>query len=129
MFYGEGLFACHMDVYSSLYQDQLPLFAQGGKWNKINWLYNHLDWYPGYHWYDIQGFIWLYDANPWNGQPLSGVPALTALSQQMKADADTYGASYSPLPGGWAAIIFVPAGTPHNATTATIQTMFIQVDP
>ena len=118
-----------MDVYSSLYQDKLPLFAQSTKWNKINWLYNHLSWYPGYHWYDIQGFIWLYDTNPWNGQATSGMPAVTALSQQMKADADTYGSTYSPLPGGWAAIIFVPAGTSHTASTATIQTMIIKIDP
>lgn len=119
----------NMDVYSSLYQDQLPLFTQSNKWNKINWLYNHLSWYPGYHWYDVQGFIWLYDSNVWNGQPYAGMPALTAMSQQMKLDADTYGSNYSPLPGGWAAIIFVPVGTAHNATSATVQTMFIQVDP
>ena len=119
----------NMDVYSSLYQDKLPIFAQSTKWNKINWLYNHLDWYPGYHWYDIQGFIWLYDNPIWNGQPESGMPALTAMSQQMKADADNYGSTYMPLPGGWAAIIFLPAGTPHNAATATIQTMTIRLDP
>ena len=119
----------NMDVYSSLYQDKLPVFAQGTKWNKINWLYNHLDWYPGYQWNDIQGFIWLYDSNPWNGQAYAGMPALTPMSTQMKADADVYGGTYSPLPGGWAAIIFVPAGTTHNATSATVQTMIVRIDP
>lgn len=111
------------------YQDKLPIFAQGTKWNKINWLFNHLDWYTGYQWNDIQGFIWLYDSNPWNGLPYAGMPAVTDLSQQMKIDADTYGANFSPLPGGWAAIIFVPAGTAHNATSATIQTMIVKIDP
>lgn len=119
----------NMDVYSSLYQEKLPVFAQSSKWNKINWLFNNLDRYPNYHWYDIQGVIWLYDTNPWDGSATYGMPALTSLSSQMKADADVYGVNYVPSPSGWAAVIFVPMGTLHNAPTATIQTMFIQIDP
>jgi len=116
-----------MDVYSSLYPDKLPTFAKSTKWDKINWLYNHLSWYPGYHWYDVQGFIWLYSG--WNGAALGTVPAVTAITQKMKTDADTYGVGYKVPPGGWASIIFVPNGTLITATSATIQTMTIKVDP
>ena len=119
----------NMSVYSSLYLETIPLFARSDKWSKINWLFNNLDHYPTHQWYDIQGFIWLYDNPVWNGVAGSSIPPLTALSQTMKADADLYGVNYSPLPGGWAAIIFIPEGTPNNATTATIQTMFIKIDP
>jgi len=116
----------YMSVYSSLYQDQLPLFAQSDKWEKINWLYNHLDWYPGYQWYDIQGFIWLYDDPIWDGSASIGIPALTELSKQMKIDADKYGVGYKVPSGGWAALIFIPVG---NGDQAIIQTMCIHIDP
>jgi len=53
------------------------------------------------------------------------VPALTQLTQKMKADADQYGVGYKVPPGGWAAVIFIPVGN----TIASVQTMFIQVDP
>ena len=119
----------NMNVYSSLHPELLPVFAQSNKWNKINWLFNNLSRYPGYLWSDIQGFIWLYDNPVWLGGAESGMPPLTALSTQMKTDADNYGATYSPPPGGWAAIIFIPVGTPANATTAAIQTMFVRIDP
>ena len=119
----------NMDVYSSLYPDKLPLFVQSTKWDRINWLYNHLDWYPGYLWSDVQGLIWLYDSPAWNGAADSNVPALTALTTKMKHDADLYGAGYRVPPGGNACIIFVPAGTLPTATNPTIQTMFIKVDP
>lgn len=118
-----------MDVYSSLYVDQLPMFARSEKWEKINWLFNHLDYFPGYHWYDIQQTLWLYDNPPWDGQPRSSVPALTVMAQEMKAQADLYGAGYEVPPGGWAAVVFVLAGTPPDAQNAVIQTMFVQVDP
>ena len=123
-----------MDVYSSL-SCNLPAFCQDNvnhKWNKINWLFNNLDRYPGYVWSDLQGFIWLYDNPVWNGQPNAGMPALSAMTTQMYSDAQNPAIcpiNYTPLPGGWAAVIFVPAGTPTNAPTATLQTMFIQIDP
>jgi len=119
----------NMDVYSSLYPAKLPLYAQSAKWEKLNWLFNHLDWYPGYQWFDIQGCIWLYDVPAWNGQAENGMPALTAMSSLMKANADVYGVGYKVPPGGWATIVFVPAGTGHNAPAAVVQTMLIQVDP
>ena len=114
-----------MNVYSSLYPDKLPaaMQATSGEWEKINWLYNHLDWYPGYHWYDIQGFIWLYDSPAWDGLPVAGMPGLTPMSTQMKVDANNYGVGYKVPPGGWAAIIFYGTGS------TPIQTMFIKIDP
>jgi hypothetical protein len=118
-----------MDVYSSLYPDKLPLFVQSTKWDRINWLYNHLDWYPGYLWSDVQGFIWLYDNPVWDGSAESNVPAITTLTKKMKSDADLYGVGYKVPPGGYATIIFLPTGTLATATSPTIQTMFIKVDP
>ena len=118
-----------MDVYSSLYPDKLPLFVQSSKWEKINWLYNHLDWYPGSIWSDIQGFIWLYDNPVWDGTAQGGVPAITALTRKMYADAQIYAIGYKVPPGGWATLIFVPQGTLPTATNPLLQTMVIKVDP
>ena len=42
---------------------------------------------------------------------------------------EAYGSTYVPAPGGWAAIIFIPVGTPPNATQPTIQTMIVKIDP
>lgn len=119
----------NMDVYSSLYPSQLPLFAQSTKWEKINWLYNHLDYFPGYLWSDIQGAIWLYDNPVWNGQATTGMPALSPMMTTMKNQMDLYGAGYKVPPGGWATIIFIPQGTLSNSPTPTIQTMFTRTDP
>jgi hypothetical protein len=123
--------AYNMDVYSSLYPNLLPAFANTPKWSKINWIMNHLDWYPGYKWYDLQGAIWLFDSPAWDGQAHSSVPALNTMqyAQKMYDDANLYGNNYKVPSGGWAAIIFIPTGTPSNATTATVQTMFVKVDP
>ena len=126
----------NMDVYSSLYPSLLPAFAQvqSGKWAKINWLFNHQDWYPNLKWYEVQQFIWLYDNVAWNGVADGGVPALSdplypTRAQLMKTNADAYGVNYVPSPGGWSAIIFVPTGTPPNATVAAVQTMMVKIDP
>lgn len=119
----------NMDVYSSLNQSALPAFVQGPKWNSYNWLMNHLDWYPGYLWSDLQGALWLFDSTPWNGHATGGVPALTPRMTQMHNDALLYGANYKVPTGGWACVIFIPAGTSPSAPTPAIQTMFIKVDP
>jgi hypothetical protein len=119
----------NMDVYSSLYPTLLPAFAQTRPWDKYNWLLNHLDWYPGYLWSDLQGALWLLEIPPWDGNALGGVPNKTQTMTQMYNDATTYGPGYKVPTGGWAAIIFVPTGTPPNAPTPTIQTMFIKLDP
>lgn len=126
-----------MRVYSSLYPNLLPIFAQNqvGKWNKINWSYNHENWYsnPPLRWYELQQEIWLYDNIPWNGQADGGVPALNdpnypSRAVQMKADADANGVNYIPPTGGFAAIIFIPIGTSDTTLNANIQTMFIQIN-
>ena len=119
----------NMNVFSSLYPDALPLFAQSTKWAKINWLYNHLDYFPGYHWYDVQGAIWLYDNPIWDGLAEAGMHALTPMMTNMKAQMELYGANYHVPPGGYATIIFIPVGTLPNAPSPTIQTMFIKIDP
>jgi hypothetical protein len=111
-----------MNVYSSLYPGTIPGGDPTGRWAKINWLYNHLDWFPGYHWYDFQQAVWLYDTPPWNGIGTGGVPNLTTMATNMKNAADANGAGYMPPPGGWAAVIFYGANQ-------TIQTLFIQIDP
>ncbi|MDF1549375.1 MAG: hypothetical protein P1P88_16240 [Bacteroidales bacterium] len=114
-----------MNVYSSLYPDQLPVFAQSDKWEKINWLYNHLDWYPGYKWYDIQGFIWLYDDPAWDGTAIGNIPALTDMTKQMKEDADNYGVGYKVPLGGFYVIIFIPPGA---GDVPLIQTMIAELN-
>lgn len=114
-----------MNVYSSLYPNQLPAFAQSDKWEKFNWLYNHLDWYPGYKWYDIQGFLWLYDDPAWDGEASETMPALTAMSVQMKEDADKYGEGYKVPLGGSYVIIFIPPGVEEPL----VQTMISQLNP
>jgi hypothetical protein len=114
-----------MNVYSSLYPDQIPAFAQSDKWEKINWLYNHLDNYSGYQWYDLQGFIWLYDDPAWDGQANGTVPALTDLTLKMKADADKYGVGYQVPLGGTYVIIFIPPGVEEPI----VQTMISQLNP
>jgi len=119
----------NMNVYSTLYPEKLPLFAQSDKWEKINWIYNHLNYYPNYQWNDIQGAIWLYDNPIWNGQAEYGMPTLTPLSIKMRDDANLYGVGYKVPTGGWAGIVFIPSNTLPSATSPTIQTMFIKIDP
>ncbi|MEN8121253.1 MAG: hypothetical protein ABFS35_12940 [Bacteroidota bacterium] len=116
--------AYDMNVYSSLYPDQLPSFAQSDKWEKINWLYNHLDWYPNHQWFDIQGFIWLYDNPAWDGLAIGTMPALTELTQRMKRDADAYGVDYKVPLGGSYVIVFIP---PSSDDVPLIQTMISQL--
>jgi len=120
----------NMKVYSSLYPNSMPDFAKVGNWDHINWLINHLDWYPGYLWSDLQGALWLFDVpTAWNGIGKSGVPNKTAMMQQMYNDANTYGANYRVPQGGWACIVFIDASTPSNAPNALVQTMIVKIDP
>lgn len=119
-----------MDVYNSLYPEQLPAFTATDEWDKANWLINHLDWYDGYEWYDVQGALWLLDDPQWDGTAQGGVPALASMqfAQQMYNDAMQYGDGFLPLPGEYAAVIFVPAGTPGGQQNAVIQTVFVLVE-
>lgn len=113
----------NMDVYSTLYPALIPEFARKATiWPKVNWLMNNLNYFPTASMQDIQDAIWR----------LVNSPAYTggsSLAITMANTAATNGANFVPLPGGWAAVIFVPTGTPINAQNATIQTMFIRVDP
>lgn len=115
-----------MNVYSSLYPEQLPKFAQSDKWEKFNWLYNHLDWYPGYKWNDIQGFMWLFDKPVWDGKPNGTMPAITEMTKKMKQDADKYGVGYKVPLGGTYVIIFIPPG---SGDVPMIQTMVSYLNP
>ena len=119
----------NMDVYSSLYPELLPVFAQSRPWDKYNWLLNHLDWYPGYLWSDLQGALWLLESPAWNGVGEGGVPNVTTTMTKMKNDANSYGSGYKVPTGGWAAVVFIPTGTLGSAPAPTIQTMFIKLDP
>lgn len=119
-----------MDVFSSLYPNKLPSWVQPSRWAKINWLYNHLDYFPGYQWYHIQGAIWRYDSPQWDWTAENGMPALTQSDKDMIANMtgkmNDYGTNYLVPSGGWAAILFIknPAGN-----SPTIQTMIVKVDP
>jgi hypothetical protein len=120
--------AYNMVVYSSLYPNLLPAFAQAKPWDKIDWLLNHLSWYSGYHWYDLQGAMWVLCG--WTGPTKTNVTyPLGVTGSQMVSDANTYGAGYKVPDGGFACTIFIASGTPGNATVANIQTMVIQLDP
>ncbi len=120
--------AYDMDVYSSLYPNLMPAFAANAdKWARVNWLFNHLDNYPNHTWGEVQGAIWLI-MNNWNGQAHGGVPTADAVTHQMANDAQPH-TDFTPLPGGWAAVVFVPHGTDPNQGSPDIQTMFVQVDP
>ena len=117
-----------MDVYSSLYPDILPAFADNAdNWARVNWIFNNLDNYPGYTWGELQGAIWTI-TNNWNGQAAGGVPDADAVVAQMVSDSQSH-TNFTPLPGGWAAVIFVPQGTDPNSNDPQLQTMFVQVDP
>ncbi|MFH1297248.1 MAG: hypothetical protein ABIJ04_08255 [Bacteroidota bacterium] len=117
----------NMNVHSSLYPNLMPFWAKNHPWSCYNWLMNHLDWYPGYLWSDLQGALWLFDTPPWNGVAHAGIPALTPMMQQMHDDALLYGANYKVPTGGWAAVVFTPAQ--QSPPILYIQTMFIKIDP
>ena len=110
-----------MDVYSSLYPNLMPDFIEIKPWDKANWLMNHLDWYDGYEWEDIQGALWTILGRLPSEYPHGGISGQTTLAAEMADDADSYGGGYMPLPGGWAAVIFV--------NDQSVQTVFIVVDP
>lgn len=107
-----------MDVYSSLYPEKLPTWAQNAKWAKMNWIFNHLDWYPNHTWSDLQNAMWRFENVGCSG-----------IGLQMYNDAQMYGTDYKVPSGGWACIIFIDHNTPPGAIKPTTQTMFIKVDP
>ncbi len=116
-----------MDVYSSLYPDNIPSDqypnTNTDNYDKVNWLINHLDNYPTHTWEDVQAFIWKMTTN-WDGsnEYLVGTWADRPVAQTMYADAMANGAGYVPLPGQYAAVLLAGAND-H------IQFQFILVDP
>jgi hypothetical protein len=130
-------------VYSSLYPASwpigLPASFDVNKINQINWLFNNL----GSYGFTISGLyieigelsqddglviqdaVWTIMHGPAGFTPNGGD---ITLSQTMALAASTHG-TFSPLPGGWAAIILVPedeGGVP-DATKA--QLILTVVDP
>ena len=111
-----------VDVYSSLYPELMPANMNDKEWDRVNWLINHVDQFPGWLWSDFQQAMWILEDPTWTGAALGGVPEKTAMTDTMVAAAVANGDGYLPLPGGWAAVSFNNQGQP-------IQTIFIIVDP
>jgi hypothetical protein len=112
----------NMNVYTSLYSTGWPagLPITLDRIARVNWLFNHLDIYG----MDIltlsdgegdmiQNAIW----KILNGTATSG------LSLTMADDAETHG-DFVPLPGGWAAVLFVKSNLPGS-----YQLIFTMIDP
>jgi hypothetical protein len=116
-----------MYAFSSLYPDLMSTdYARNIPWDKINWLINHLTSYPDRTWADIQQAIWVLESTTgYTGTDTStGVPAITAVGQQMVADANTLGVGFVPAPGDLAAVAFEDTETP-----STVQLIIIKLDP
>ncbi len=116
----------NVEIFSSLNPGNLPPFMQSLQWDRVNWLINNLEDFPGYNWYDLQHAIWSLEAGVWNGAAYGSgialVPAATQIGLNMYNAAVLNGDGYQPLPGGWGAVTFVNNGN-------IIQTVFIIVDP
>ncbi len=112
----------NVDIYSSLYPALMPDPVDDKEWDRVNWLVNHLEQFPGWTWSDFQQAMWILEDPGWSGAALGGVPAKTSITDDMVAAAVAYGDGYLPLPGGWAAVTFYNNGQ-------RIQTIFIIVDP
>jgi hypothetical protein len=136
-----------MWIYNSLdpasWPPDMPAVFTVAKINQVNWLFNNLGNY-GYNIASIdplyivpgeitaaegntiQNAIWHIINGAGNYTALGGSEPL-AFSIGMAGDAAPYGA-YSPLPGGWAAVLMVPeVGGVPDATQA--QLIFTVVDP
>ena len=114
---GPGIYI--MDAYSSLYPELLPgLWSlKGDALNSCNWLFNHLELYT-YTADEMQDALWcLFD-----GVPCTGVAA------EMVADALIH-SDYSPLPGGWAAVLFFDVEDDPFDDESHTQITFFVVDP
>ncbi|NOX85330.1 MAG: hypothetical protein GXO86_05110, partial [Chlorobi bacterium] len=117
-----------MDIYSTLYPSLMPLYVQEEDWDRLNWLINHLGDYA-WDWSDLQQVIWKLEDPSWPGTAYGGCNAITSVGIDMYNDAVANGDGYVPLPGGWAAVCFVPQGTPPDQQNPVLQTVFVRVDP
>ena len=98
----------------------------GAELNKVNWVFNHLYLMPAYDSDQMQGAIWLIvdpnaDSNP--NWPF-GTPDATMLAIAQLADAH---GDYSPLPGGYAAVLMYPIV--GDGECVNTQITFREVDP
>ncbi len=114
---GPGLYI--MDAKSSLYPDLLPGMwkMKGDALASCNWLFNNLDKYV-YTPDEMQDALWcLFD-----GIPCTGVGATMVAEALLHTD-------YSPLPGGWAAVLFFDQNDNPFLDTDHTQVTFFVVDP
>ena len=116
-----------MDIYNSLNPETLPIYTRNKEqWNSINWLFNNLSNYPTKNWDDLQAATWFL-LNNWNGEGHTQVEYNQTLVLQMVNDAESH-SNFIPTYGQKAAIIYIPKGTPRNATTPKLQVVFIMTN-
>ncbi len=116
-----------MDVFSSLVPDALPAYTRyAGRWNEINWLFNHLNQYPFYDWDILQGAAWMI-LNDWNGTGHSGVSDANSVVIRMANDARGH-ADFIPDFGQKAAVIFIPERTRYDEQTPKVQVVFTFIE-
>ncbi len=112
-----------MVVRSSLYPGtMLTSYSSALPWDQVNWLINHLTSYSGRTWADVQQAFWVLEG--WSGAANGGVPAITALGQQMVDDAQLLGGGFVPGPGDLAALALEDAQNPSE-----VQLLIIKLDP
>lgn len=116
-----------MQIFSSLYTKSIPKDAPAKNfdWCRMNWLINHLDWFPGYLWQDVQAAIWRLN-NSWTGPAEDGV-SYSTTAQEMYADMIADGGGFTPLRGGCAFVIFT-SPDPGDTGTLYCQALVMKVD-
>jgi len=113
-----------MDIYNSLNPETLPKYTRSKeRWSTINWLFNNLSNYPTKQWDDLQAATWFL-LNDWNGEGHTHVAYNHTLVMQMVNDAQSH-FDFIPIYGQKAAVIYIPKGTPRNATVPKLQVVFI----
>ncbi len=116
-----------MEVISSLTPQRLPAYApEAVRWNRLNWLFNHLNRYAFYDWDILQGAGWMI-LNDWDGLGHSRVSGANSIVLQMVSDAQTHG-DFIPSYGQQAAVIFIPQQTRQQEQTPGVQLVFTLID-
>lgn len=112
-----------VDVYSTLYESNLPAYMQNENWGAVNWLANYYTTFDDWTWEDVQVALWILEDNAIDDHSNGTVNGVTG-------DPDTIDAmvaqaldndDFVPMPGGWAAVVLE-----HSEGT---QTIFVIVDP